>query len=157
MASEAITTAPEIRLRALLRNIVQRVPEAHAIATRTLLASTTTAGVKRKAFEKCKNCGDDYNVSENYKGACVYHEGVKEVDYESSTWDDHDPRCHGEPSELDDDPTYDDGFPWSCCEQTGDADGCVISRHQPKDAHVTKRPILTPVSRNAVGGRSILR
>ncbi|KXT06309.1 hypothetical protein AC578_9194 [Pseudocercospora eumusae] len=153
---DAITTAPEVRLRALLRDIVQRVPEAHAIAARTLLASTSTAGVKRKAFEKCKNCGDDYNVSLNYKGACVYHEGVKELDNMGDFWADHDPNCHGDPGSFVDDPDMEEGFVWSCCEQTGGADGCVISKHQPRETHIAKRPILTPVSRNAVGRRSIL-
>ncbi|EME80081.1 uncharacterized protein MYCFIDRAFT_77864, partial [Pseudocercospora fijiensis CIRAD86] len=132
--ADAISTAPETKIRALLQHIVSEIPAANAIASRKLLASTTTTGVKRKAYEKCKNCGDDYDVSQNYKGACFYHEGEKELDNAGDFWADHDSDCHGDPESFVDDPNMEEGFIWSCCEQSGSADGCVISKHQPKEA-----------------------
>jgi hypothetical protein len=63
-----------------------------------------------------------------------------EVDDESATWEDHDPDCHGDPEDLMDDPTYEDGYIMGCCDKRMNASGCVVSRHKPKvDALGSKR------------------
>lgn len=63
--------------------------------------------------------------------------GGKEVNDSDGFWDDHDPH-HGEPEDLEDEPGYDEGFQWSCCQEPIGAEGCVRSRHLPKDAHKKK-------------------
>ncbi|KAK4540252.1 hypothetical protein LTR36_009657 [Oleoguttula mirabilis] len=88
-------------------------------------------GRKRKRLETCKHCHEEYDIITNAKGDCVYHPDEKDVDDESSTWDDHDERCHGDPYSLMDDPTYEDGYRWICCDKRGGEDGCVASRRKP--------------------------
>lgn len=74
------------------------------------------------------------------------------MDYDSHTWADHDERCHGDPERLKDDPGYRQGFIWDCCDQAGDSEGCVVSKHQPKVPSV-KRPALMPLSGNGTASR----
>ena len=64
---------------------------------------------------------------------CAYHccIGEKEPDYDSEFWCDHDEDCHGHIDDLADEPTYEDGFVWSCCEKIGSGRPCVRSRHKP--------------------------
>lgn len=58
--------------------------------------------------------------------------GEKEVDDNSDTWADHDPDCHGDPydSDLMNDPTFEDGYMWSCCEKYGGEEGCKQTKHK---------------------------
>lgn len=61
---------------------------------------------------------------------CIYHSGYLYADHESYQWADHDGRCHGS---IDNNWTmreYLDGYIWSCCNQTGSADGCKMGEHQ---------------------------
>lgn len=61
---------------------------------------------------------------------CVYHSGEMEVDDDSYVWADHDERCHGT---IDSDfcrKEYPAGFTWTCCDQTGDVEGCTMGRHE---------------------------
>jgi hypothetical protein len=57
--------------------------------------------------------------------------GDKEVDYKSSTWYDHDEDCHGAYDDLIDEPDYQSGFIWDCCDKTGDSAGCKTEEHKP--------------------------
>jgi hypothetical protein len=54
------------------------------------------------------------------------------VDVDSTTWDDHDPEVFGDPEDLMDGPTYEDGCLMNCCDKRPNESGCVISRHKPK-------------------------
>ena len=121
----------------------------------------STTGLKRKATEECKNCKKKYQIEDNKKGVCRYHPckfpminhrytpprvppafayltlfspylAEPEVDTDSTTWDDHDPNVFGEPEDLVDDSTYEDGFVVSCCDKRPYQSGCVVSRHKPK-------------------------
>ena len=84
------------------------------------------------------------------------HAGYKEVDNDGDFWADHDDNCHGNPDDLADDSDFEDGFKWSCCGEEVSAEGCIVSRHEAKEAVGAKksRKILTPVSRNIVAGSS---
>ena len=55
--------------------------------------------------------------------------GYKQVDRGDDVWADHDSNCHGSPCAFEDDPDMQDGFEWECCEQRGDAPGCIVTRH----------------------------
>ena len=115
---EAIRSASQKQLSELLLSICKKYPEAHAETSAHLLAPLPTlSGLKRKAFEICENCDEEYHVEKNEDGDCVFHDGrfqnkslqrfphrllmprlgEKEVDDEDDFWADHDPDVHGEP------------------------------------------------------------
>lgn len=55
--------------------------------------------------------------------------GELDVDRNSSTWDDWDEDCHGT-IDLDLADEYPDGFVWSCCDETNEAEGCTTGPHE---------------------------
>lgn len=61
------------------------------------------------------------------------------VDYDSSTWDDHDERCHGPYDSFENDPTYAEGFIWQCCEESGDHPGCKKTKHKAMSVQARKK------------------
>jgi len=81
-------------------------------------------------YMTCENCNEEFDVTDNGAEDCVWHEGEKELDDESSTWDDHDDNCHGDRRYLEDEPDYEDGYMWSCCEEPGSAEGCKKTKHK---------------------------
>ncbi|GIZ49415.1 hypothetical protein CKM354_001244500 [Cercospora kikuchii] len=171
---QAIHGSTQDRVYTLLLEIVTTIPAAKALAEERLLlpieakdrsvaeaeaeASTQEkqpiTSLKRKAYEICKNCNAEYQVNDNRKGDCVYHDGNKEVNDDADTWADHDENVHGHPEDLMSDSTYEEGFIWDCCDETGSADGCVVSKHEPKESQDSNkaRKILQPISRNVVHG-----
>lgn len=57
-------------------------------------------------------------------------------DSSSNAFDD----CYESWEEPDsDDPDAQHGFPWTCCNQPGDATGCVVTKHEPFVAKKRKR------------------
>ena len=74
---DAIHTATLPRLQTLLISIIKSVPAANELAEKELLVAWEgqKPSLKRKRFETCKNCKEEYNTARNYKGSCVYHEG----------------------------------------------------------------------------------
>jgi hypothetical protein len=80
-------------------------------------------------YERCKNCEQDFDVTENFSEACNYHDGVLEVDYEHETWIDWDENAHGHIDERLE-KEYPEGFMWECCEEDGKARGCQTGWHQ---------------------------
>lgn len=92
--------------------------------------------------------------------------GEKEADMASATWDDHEEDHFGKIDDLADDPEFEDGFLWSCCGGKIRSEGCIVSKHEPKQDDAAKKPrqILQPVSRNVQavtgfrgpGGRQLL-
>jgi hypothetical protein len=80
-------------------------------------------------YERCKNCEQDFDVTENFSEACNYHDGVLEVDYEHETWIDWDENAHG-PIDERLEKEYPEGFMWECCEEDGKARGCQTGWHQ---------------------------
>ena len=55
----------------------------------------------------------------------------KDVNLDSSVWDDHDTNIHGNHSDFEEDEWYADGFSWPCCDRPGNNRGCIASRHKP--------------------------
>lgn len=73
---EAINTSPCVKLKQLLRTVWTAHPPARNTIDNTLRRSMNSSGtLKRKAFEKCKNCDEAYDVDCNTMGACRYHPG----------------------------------------------------------------------------------
>ncbi|USW57669.1 hypothetical protein Slin15195_G109880 [Septoria linicola] len=165
---DAIHSATPGRIQTLLLEIVNTIPAAQSLAEQRLLLplseptnGSAPSSIKRKAYETCKNCKVEFSVVENHKGACE-----KEANDASDMWADHDEDCHGTIEDLADDPDFEDGFVWSCCDQAVRTKGCIVSKHEPKQDDATKkaRQILQPVSRNiqtasgfrGPGGRQLL-
>lgn len=75
---DAILTTPSTVLRKLLLRMVQTSSTARTTVTGHLLTPIAgqAAGTKRRKYETCKNCGEDYNVTENSVEACGYHRGI---------------------------------------------------------------------------------
>ncbi|KAF2212727.1 hypothetical protein CERZMDRAFT_6298, partial [Cercospora zeae-maydis SCOH1-5] len=133
----AIRSANQDRLCTLLLEIVTTIPAAAALAEerlQILIQAHDRSDMRpseRKAYEMCQNCKEEYSVENNYRGSCVYHNGNKIVNYDSEIWTDHDDACHGPPEAHENDPCYEEGFFWGCCEEPIDSAGCVVSRHEP--------------------------
>ena len=75
---DAIDTAPPVELRSLMWFMCRDIDAARRMATTKLLTPIERhdwAGKKRKAYETCKNCGEDYHVSHNEDWVCVHHSG----------------------------------------------------------------------------------
>lgn len=83
---EAIETATASRLRTVLHQMCQDSHLVRDLTTKALLSATTTPAEgtsesnmngsrKRKRFEVCGQCGDEYEVERNETGLCVYHPG----------------------------------------------------------------------------------
>lgn len=51
------------------------------------------------------------------------------MDWDGDFWADHDEKCHG-PIDLTRKDELPEGFVWSCCDGTGDDDGCERGRHR---------------------------
>ncbi|KAG4443386.1 hypothetical protein IFR05_001175 [Cadophora sp. M221] len=81
-------------------------------------------------YAKCENCEEEFDVSCNNTRECHWHTGEKELYYDGDFWADHDDNCHGDPASFEDDSDFADGFMWSCCQNSGDHEGCKTTRHK---------------------------
>jgi hypothetical protein len=104
---------------------------------------------KRKRFELCTQCKEEYDVLANDEEGCNWHTGVYlscmymfpsanhnaghlEVNDESSTWDDWDSNIGGSRDDTETVEEYPQGYIWSCCEKRGDDEddsGCQVGPH----------------------------
>lgn len=84
---EAIHTAPLAQLRLLLTNICSKNELAAQLASSHLLVPAQgRLSQKRKAFEKCKNCGMDYNIVTDADKRCIYHPGWSAPNQDMVRW-----------------------------------------------------------------------
>ncbi|RFU26178.1 hypothetical protein B7463_g10171, partial [Scytalidium lignicola] len=100
-------------------------------------------------YAKCENCKEFFDVTANWRGACFWHPGQKEVDDDSYIWNDHDDRCHGPPSAFENDPSYADGFMWDCCDESGDHAGCKQTKHKAAVNVIVPLPLPSPPPKKA--------
>ncbi|KAL7932100.1 hypothetical protein V8C35DRAFT_308482 [Trichoderma chlorosporum] len=77
----------------------------------------------------CVQCDLAFDPSSTTKD-CSYHNGELEVDYDGDFWADHDEDCHGTIDTDEMREEFPEGFQWTCCNLSGDADGCQLGRHQ---------------------------
>lgn len=132
---QAIESTPHSELKKLVTKLWRDLEGSRALIDETIRRPIPGSKKrKRRAFELCHHCQEHYDVNQNIVGSCRYHDGDREVDDESETWIDHDPDCHGDPSDLRlmSDPVYEDGYIMSCCDRRPYELGCVISRHKPE-------------------------
>lgn len=74
--------------------------------------------------------GDEPDEDKRDSCECVYHDGEMEVDHAGGFWADHEEEVHGTIDCEESREEYPEGFLWSCCDQPGDAKGCLQGRHQ---------------------------
>ncbi|KAJ5127046.1 hypothetical protein N7448_007825 [Penicillium atrosanguineum] len=143
-----IKTASEERLRALLLSICNEIPEAHKKAVKELFVDSSIvknvpgqiAGTKRPVsrYERCGNCKEEFDVTENSKTSCRYHPGYAFPDEE--LFADHD-----EPLEILDSDDYRKSYPenfiFDCCDgNLMDDIGCEVDWHRSLEtADISKR------------------
>ncbi|KAG8626355.1 hypothetical protein KVT40_005300 [Elsinoe batatas] len=129
----AIRAADKDRLRAVLLAVV-KLPEAKAFVERQLLVPTSpgdnNTASKRKRYEHCVNCKEEFDVNFNDEVACRWHDGELEVDWDGDFWADHDEDCHGTIDTEDMREEYPEGFTWSCCDEPGGSEGCQVGEHE---------------------------
>ncbi len=104
----------------------------------------------RIRYAMCTQCDREFDVTVNYGKACRYHPGqstvrilqlvtltsltrwyrigYREADYSAEVWADHDENCHGRISDLEEE--CPEGYEWTCCERSGDKEGCKRGPHR---------------------------
>ncbi|CAN9188491.1 unnamed protein product [Alternaria alternata] len=103
--------------------------------------SEPNAPASRQRFEICIQCDKEYDVLQNHKRSCEWHDGSQEVDWDGDFWADHDERCHGTIDTEEMRKEYPGGFLWDCCDKPGDASGCKSSRHRPDRTKRVRQPL----------------
>jgi hypothetical protein len=51
-------------------------PPAHILKRKRALSQTAAGPQKRKLYEICEQCNEEYNVNENNKDSCCWHPGM---------------------------------------------------------------------------------
>lgn len=116
----------------------------------------------RSRYAMCENCAEEFDVADNVKGSCYWHDGeiakdpmipgtapslrfankgagTLEEDHEGDIWADHDERCHG-PIDTDENRSqFPEGFIYDCCEGDGSSVGCKTGRHVEADLNSKRR------------------
>ncbi|KAG6860745.1 hypothetical protein C0995_008010 [Termitomyces sp. Mi166 len=121
---DAIGELGEDRLRRVLSDLVDTIPEVEERLTRQLLT------LKRKTqdviyrWETCINCNEEFDMTtRREEEECSFHPGELEVDEEQfADWDE---SCHGPMDSSHNRREYPENFKWTCCEGNGRAEGCT--------------------------------
>ncbi|KAK7902930.1 hypothetical protein LTR67_002576 [Exophiala xenobiotica] len=119
---EAIETATPSRLRTVLLQVCQDNHLARDLATKVLLVSTITPVEGTRGS----------NLKDSRKR-------TKMVDDNSSVWDDFNGHGGNRMEDHVDDPEYQDGFLWTCCDGKLGSGGCKTTRHRAGNSDEKKR------------------
>ncbi|THW03032.1 hypothetical protein D6D24_10743 [Aureobasidium pullulans] len=126
------------RLRSLLDTICDVSDETRAIFEQELLTQEQSATLRKTKpgqprYLKCENCEKEFDVTENIKDSCNYHEG--ELETNDDFWVDDDQYDHDPSYPLESEyhrKTFPEGFIWDCCDEQLDAPGCIVQKHEHK-------------------------
>ncbi|MCJ1243335.1 hypothetical protein MMC30_000532 [Trapelia coarctata] len=156
LISDTVDVSPEARLRSVLK----RVMDKHPIATEWIGAELLVAEDRVKPWKEgdddlgnsdgeipeSSEEEDEEEESDSDSSEDVGYEDSPgpvsrysdlEIDYESDTWVDWDEDCHGSMDTKKHRSEYPDGFRWTCCNRSGDEDGCQKGRHKAKRGRET--------------------
>jgi hypothetical protein len=76
----AIDDAPVHQIRFALKELARSQATAKAYLEKTFtLPIVGSNSRKRKAFDVCGHCSEEYTVSDNEKGCCNYHPGMHSI------------------------------------------------------------------------------
>ncbi|KAH8820652.1 hypothetical protein F5884DRAFT_57216 [Xylogone sp. PMI_703] len=81
-------------------------------------------------YTECENFEAIFDVTSNETGTCKWHPGEKEVYEDEYFWADNDDHCDGDPWSVIDDPTYAEGFSYTCCGRRADLSPCKSTKHK---------------------------
>ncbi|KAK7535850.1 uncharacterized protein J3D65DRAFT_626472 [Phyllosticta citribraziliensis] len=144
--TRAINTADLERLQTVLINICQESEVSKALVSKQLLTETSDSdesttknqkesapprGKKRPRYAVCSLCREEFDVTQNSKTACKYHDEELEPT-DDDFWADHDEDCHGPIDDEENKVNFPEGFVWSCCEGQADSEGCKTGWHEEK-------------------------
>ena len=74
---DAVNTAPIKEIRQLLNDLVRTNSAVQEVVAKRLTAPISGRGNrKRKAYETCVHCDEEYQVTKNEEGDCIYHPGM---------------------------------------------------------------------------------
>ncbi|KAI4284986.1 MAG: hypothetical protein L6R38_001001 [Xanthoria sp. 2 TBL-2021] len=101
----------------------------------------TVHGLKRlrPRYATCTNCEEEFDITQNESGDCVYHPEETEVDYDGDAWADHDEDWHGTIDSEEMRREFPEGFIYPCCDKNGESEGCKTSRHIEKIPYPSKK------------------
>ncbi|KAI9773735.1 MAG: hypothetical protein M1835_006115 [Candelina submexicana] len=83
-------------------------------------------------YAECSTCGEEFDMNNNNKRACVYHLEESQPNYNSDWWADHDEDCHGDVDSAEMREQCPEGFTYPCCGQVGTDEGCIKKLHVEK-------------------------
>jgi len=137
----AIDTVPELRLRQIIKKLVDEEPAFERALLDELVAVKKRTHEAMSRWGICDNCEEEFDVSElRYEEECTYHTGGLEVDVDQFA--DHDERCHGPMDTEENRRSFPQGFYWNCCEGQGaDHPGCEVGQHVPRTPETKRRRI----------------
>jgi len=104
-----------------------------SIQPRIVQAPQQPATKKRKSSRHvvCGRCEEVFDAeAERQPKACQFHSGSLEADYEM--FEDHDEECHGAIDSREMQDEFPENYIWSCCDGTGDTEGCTMGMHVEK-------------------------
>ncbi|KAF2088893.1 hypothetical protein K490DRAFT_38680, partial [Saccharata proteae CBS 121410] len=142
MASEILTAtidnASIHRLRTTLKRICERSFIAHDLVGAELLAADASddeanaAASKKRRFPRyaeCGQCGDEYDVTDNRDGDCVWHDGAR-CPSPPSPPSSRDEWCRGFLSDCEEGRAdYSLYCRYTCCKRQSEAEGCSVGTH----------------------------
>lgn len=161
--AEAVNDASKERLRFVLRDILEKHSDTITTASEHLVAvvsDNTNAngkrGVvdnpieisvkKRKRYDFCAQCEEEFDASGNAMESCNYHQGMRysskptqiltgpgelEMDDDCEIWDDWMDERDGIQDSESSRKDHPEGFIWDCCGRRGDTEfGCKRGPHR---------------------------
>lgn len=134
--------SPELVKSALLRMIFDE--HCKKVAEREFLVESGCGAfmvsAKRRKWEVCGRCSQEFNVTMNSSDDCRWHRGSLDVDLESGSWKYHEEDRDGKIDTAEMRRKFPERFVWSCCGARGDvkASGCQWDYHA-EEGHCAKR------------------
>ncbi|KAF7773193.1 hypothetical protein Agabi119p4_5360 [Agaricus bisporus var. burnettii] len=133
-----INTISAVRLRQLLIDLVDTEQAVEIALTRELITLNRETHKIVPRWETCQNCGEDYDTNTKRElDECEYHPGELEVDEDGFA--DHDEDVHGPMDTEENRAAFPENFIWTCCDATGNGQGCVQGDHQPSTGSRKRR------------------
>ncbi|KAH8815484.1 hypothetical protein F5884DRAFT_747023 [Xylogone sp. PMI_703] len=82
-------------------------------------------------YSECENCGKSFDVTWNWRGACVWHPVPNVFKGQKQSRDSHSWKRPYGPHE----------FFWNCCNEPGDTPGCMNTKHKADINRVVSAPL----------------
>lgn len=94
------------------------------------LTKTSKSNLLRPRYVVCFNCDQEFDVTRNKKGDCVWHETDAEAIVDHDVFADHDPDCHGPYDQDWIRDEWPEAFEYECCGKDLTSKGCRVTKHE---------------------------